>query len=135
VDLEVRQLQPTEMSSLFYDPAIRQGLDLVVTFGYVGAPDAAAYVADMVNPGALFNWMGYDNPTATQLLAKARTAPDAVAAAQAYAEAMASFTPSLPVVYLVAPYERMFLNKRISGAPASFAYMGMPWAAYLGATG
>ncbi|MCF2533217.1 ABC transporter substrate-binding protein [Yinghuangia soli] len=135
VDLEIRQLQPTEMSSLFYDPAIRQSLDLVVTFGYVGAPDAAAYVADMVNPGALFNWMGYDNPTATQLLAKARTAADPVAAAQAYADAMASFTPTLPVVYLVAPYERMYLNKRISGAPASFAYMGMPWAAYLGATG
>lgn len=134
LDIEIRQLQATEMSSLFYDASIRESIDLVLTMGYVGAPDAAAYVADMVNPGGLFNWMNYDNPEATRLLTQARTAADAVGAAEAYAKAMAAFSPSLPVVYLVAPYERMFLNKRISGAPASFAYMGMPWAAYLGAT-
>jgi ABC-type transport system substrate-binding protein len=132
--IEIRQLQATEMSSLFYDPSIRESIDLVLTMGYVGAPDAAAYVSDMVNPGGLFNWMHYDNPEVTRLLTQARTAPDATGAAEAYAQAMTTFTPSLPVVYLVAPYERMFLNKRISGAPASFAYMGMPWAAYLGAT-
>jgi peptide/nickel transport system substrate-binding protein len=134
VDLQIRQLQPTEMSSLFYDPSIRQGLDLILTFGYVGAPDATAYVADMVTPGGLFNWTNYDNADVTRLLGQARSTSDPVASAQAYIDAQSRFAPTIPVVYLAAPYERMFMNKRISGAPSSFAYMGMPWAAYLGGT-
>lgn len=134
VDVQIRQLQPTEMSSLFYDPSIRQGLDLILTFGYVGAPDATAYVADMVTPGGLFNWTNYDNADVTRLLGQARSTSDPVASAQAYIDAQSRFAPTIPVVYLAAPYERMFMNKRISGAPSSFAYMGMPWAAYLGGT-
>ncbi|MFD4244562.1 ABC transporter substrate-binding protein [Streptomyces sp. NPDC058525] len=135
VDIEIKQLQPTEMSSLFYDPSVRKGLDLILTFGYVAMPDPASYVAEMVTPGGIFNWTNYDNPDVTRLLGQARTSTDPAASAKAYAEAQALFTPTVPVVYLAATHERMFMNKRISGAPTSFAYMGMPWAAYIGGTG
>ncbi|MFJ6793820.1 ABC transporter substrate-binding protein [Streptomyces sp. NPDC091268] len=134
VDIEIKQLQPTEMSSLFYDPSVRKGLDLILTFGYVGMPDPASYVAESVTPRGLFNWTGYDNPEVTRLLDQARTASDPEASATAYAEAQALFTPTTPAVFLATTHERMFMNKRISGAPASFAYMGMPWAAHLGGT-
>ncbi|ORT57048.1 ABC transporter substrate-binding protein [Streptomyces sp. CB03238] len=134
VDIQLRLLQPTEMSSLFYDPSIRQGIDLILTFGYVGMPDPAAYVAEMVTPRGLFNWTGYDNPAVTRLLQQARTSSDPQVSAKAFGEAQALFTPTVPVIYLAATHERMYMNKRISGAPTSFAYMGMPWAAYLGGT-
>ncbi|MGX1268392.1 ABC transporter substrate-binding protein [Streptomyces phaeoluteigriseus] len=135
VDIEIKQLQPTEMSSLFYDPSVRENLDLILTFGYVGMPDPASYVAESVTPRGIFNWTNYDNPEVTRLLEQARTASDPAASAKAYAEAQALFTPTTPAVFLATTHERMFMNKRISGAPASFAYMGMPWAAYLGGTG
>ncbi|MFV0137856.1 ABC transporter substrate-binding protein [Streptomyces sp. HMX87] len=135
VDIRIKQLQPTEMSSLFYDPSVRKGLDLILTFGYVGMPDPASYVAEMVTPRGLFNWTNYRNPEVTRLLAQARTSSDPEASATAYAEAQALFTPTIPVVYLATTHERMFMNKRLSGAPTSFAYMGMPWAAHLGGTG
>lgn len=134
VEIAIKQLQPTEMSSLFYDPSVRKGLDLVLTFGYVGMPDPASYVAEMVNPRGLFNWTSYGNPDATRLLAKARASSDPAASAKAYGEAQALFTPTIPAVCLATTHERMFMNKRLSGAPTSFAYMGMPWAAYLGGT-
>jgi peptide/nickel transport system substrate-binding protein len=134
VDIEIKQLQPAEMSSLFYDPSVREGLDLILTFGYVTMPDPASYVAEMVKPRGIFNWTNYDNPEVTRLLDLARTSSDPVASAKAYGEAQALFTPTVPVVYLATTHERMFMNKRLSGAPASFAYMGMPWAAYLGGT-
>ncbi|WP_217247307.1 ABC transporter substrate-binding protein [Streptomyces sp. AC602_WCS936] len=134
VEIEIKQLQPTEMSSLFYDPSIREGLDLVLTFGYVGMPDPASYVAEMVNPRGIFNWTGYDNPEATRLLDRARTASDPAASAKAYGRAQALFTPTVPAVYLATTHERMYLNKRLSGVPVSFAYSGMPWAAHLGGT-
>ncbi|MEV0600329.1 ABC transporter substrate-binding protein [Streptomyces sp. NPDC050315] len=135
VDIRIRQLQPTEMSSLFYDPSVRKSLDLVLTFGYVGMPDPASYVAESVTPRGLFNWTNYNNPEVTRLLDQARTASDPAASAKAYAEAQALFTPTTPAVFLATTHERMFMNKRISGAPTSFAYMGMPWAAHLGGTG
>ncbi|MER7721341.1 ABC transporter substrate-binding protein [Streptomyces flaveolus] len=134
VGIEIKQLQPTEMSSLFYDPSVREGLDLVLTFGYVGMPDPSSYVAEMVDPRGIFNWTGYRNPEATRLLAQARTASDPVASATAYGKAQALFTPTLPAVCLATTHERMYMNKRLSGAPTSFAYMGMPWAAHLGGT-
>ncbi|MFF8610488.1 ABC transporter substrate-binding protein [Streptomyces sp. NPDC015346] len=134
VDIRIRQLQPTEMSSLFYDPSLRQDIDLVLTFGYVGMPDPASYVAEMVTPRGLFNWTNYHNAEVTRLLTAARTSADPAASAQAYAEAQALFTPTVPALFLATTHERMFMNKRISGAPTSFAYMGMPWAAHLGGT-
>lgn len=134
VDIRIRQLQPTEMSSLFYDPSIRRGIDLILTFGYVTMPDPSSYVAEMVTPRGLFNWTNYHNPEVTRLLAQARTASDPTASARAYTEAQALFTPAVPVIYLASTHERMFMSKRISGAPTSFAYMGMPWAAYIGGT-
>ncbi|MFF0567549.1 ABC transporter substrate-binding protein [Streptomyces sp. NPDC004041] len=135
VAIEIKQLQPTEMSSLFYDPSVRKGLDLILTFGYVTMPDPASYVAESLTPRGIFNWTGYDNPEVTRLLDQARTSSDPEASAKAYAEAQALFTPTTPTVFLATTHERMFMNKRISGAPASFAYMNMPWAAYLGGTG
>ncbi|CAM5679813.1 Oligopeptide-binding protein OppA [Streptomyces alboniger] len=132
VDIEIKQLQPTEMSSLFYDPSVRKGLDLILTFGYVTMPDPSSYVAESVTPRGLFNWTGYDNPEVTRLLDRARTSSDPVASAEAYAEAQALFSPTTPAVFLATTHERMFMNKRISGAPTSFAYMSMPWAAHLG---
>ncbi|WP_455362091.1 ABC transporter substrate-binding protein [Streptomyces sp. SYSU K21746] len=135
VGIEIKQLQPTEMSSLFYDPSVRKGLDLVLTFGYVTMPDPASYVAESVTPRGIFNWTNYNNPDVTRLLDQARTSSDPAASAKAYAEAQALFTPTTPAVFLATTHERMYMNKRISGAPTSFAYMGMPWAAYLGGTG
>ncbi|MGW0719263.1 ABC transporter substrate-binding protein [Streptomyces sp. NPDC002778] len=134
VDIKIKQLQPTEMSSLFYDPSARESLDLILTFGYVGMPDPASYVAESVTPGGIFNWTNYDNPEVTRLLEQARTASDPDASATAYAQAQALFTPTTPAVFLATTHERMFMNKRVSGAPASFAYMSMPWAAHLGGT-
>ncbi|MCZ4119919.1 ABC transporter substrate-binding protein [Streptomyces sp. H39-S7] len=135
VDIRIRQLQPIEMSSLFYDPSVRKGLDLILTFGYVAMPDPASYVAESVTPGGIFNWTKYDNPEVTRLLTEARTSSDPAASAKAYTAAQALFTPTTPVIYLATTHERMFMNKRLSGAPTSFAYMGMPWAAQLGGTG
>ena len=135
IDLEIKQLQPTQMSGLFYDPSLRQGLDAVIVLGYVELPDPAAYVQQMTDPGSLFNWVHYRNDAVTAKLAEARSAADPAAAADAFNQAQAVFTKDLPLLPLTAPDERMFLNKRLSGAPVSFAYINMPWAAYLGGTG
>ncbi|MFD7729137.1 ABC transporter substrate-binding protein [Kitasatospora phosalacinea] len=132
--IEIQQLQPAQLSGLFYDPTLRQGLDAVIVLGYVELPDPSSYVQQMTDPGSLFNWVGYRNDTVTTALGEARAAADPTEAAEAFNRAQAAFAEDLPIVPIAAPDERMFLNERLSGAPATFAYVNMPWAAYLGGT-
>ncbi|MEV5840553.1 ABC transporter substrate-binding protein [Streptomyces sp. NPDC051985] len=131
----IKQLQPTQMSGLFYDASLRKGLDATMALGYVELPDPLSYAELFTLPTSPMNWIHYDNPKVTALLTKAQATLDADASAALFTEAQALYTEDLPVVPIAVPYERMFLNKRLSGAPASFAYINMPWAAYLGGTG
>ncbi|MFJ4616899.1 ABC transporter substrate-binding protein [Streptomyces sp. NPDC088812] len=133
--LVIRQLQPTQMSGLFYDPSLREGLDATMALGYVEIPDPLSYAQMFTSPTSPLNWSGYDNPRVTKLLAQSQASLDPRASASSFTQAQALYTEDLPIVPIVCPYERMFLNKRLSGAPASFAYINMPWAARLGGTG
>ncbi|MGW7090430.1 ABC transporter substrate-binding protein [Streptomyces sp. NPDC054871] len=135
LDVRIKQLQPTQMSGLFYDPSLRKGLDATMVLGYVELPDPGSYAQLMTTPKALFNWTDYRDPEVTSLLARAQATLEPKKSARLFNRAQALYTKDLPVVPLVSPYERMFLNKRLSGAPASFAYIHMPWAAHLGGTG
>ncbi|MFG2452625.1 ABC transporter substrate-binding protein [Streptomyces sp. NPDC048512] len=131
----IKQLQPTQMSGLFYDPSLREGLDATMALGYVEIPDPLSYAQMFTAPASPMNWIHYDNKRVTSLLARAQAALDPKESAILFTRAQALYSKDLPIVPIAAPYERMFLNKRLSGAPASFAYINMPWAARLGATG
>ncbi|MFZ3562747.1 ABC transporter substrate-binding protein [Streptomyces sp. BH097] len=133
--LIIRQLQPTQMSGLFYDPSLRKGLDATMVLGYVEIPDPLSYAAQMMTPGSLFNWAKYDNKQVTALMKKAQGTLDPAETATLFTRAQAKYVKDYPVLPIASPYERLFVNKRLSGVPASFAYLHMPWAAYLGGTG
>ncbi|MGY0020461.1 ABC transporter substrate-binding protein [Streptomyces sp. YJ-C3] len=133
--LVIKQLQPTQMSGLFFDPSLRKGLDATMVLGYVEIPDPLSYAQLMTSPTSPFNWTNYRNAKVTSLLGKAQATLRPADSAALFNQAQALYTKDLPVVPLASPYERLFLNKRLSGAPASFAYLNMPWAAYLGGTG
>ncbi|NRQ37381.1 ABC transporter substrate-binding protein [Nonomuraea sp. NN258] len=134
LDVSIKQLQPTQMSGLFYDPSLRQGLDATMVLGYVQVPDPVSYVPLLTTPGSMFNWTGYRNPKVSELLAQAQGASDAADSAARFAAAQAIYTRDLALLTVAGPYERVFVNKRITGVPASFAYISMPWAAHLGGT-
>ncbi|WP_420313172.1 ABC transporter substrate-binding protein [Streptomyces sp. YS-B37] len=131
----IKQLQPTQMSGLFYDPSLRQGLDATMSLGYVEIPDPLSYAQMFTAPASPLNWTHYANAKVNALLTQAQATLDPKASARLFTQAQALYSEDLPMVALAAPYERLFLNKRLSGAPASFAYINMPWAAYLGGTG
>ncbi|GAA5077626.1 ABC transporter substrate-binding protein [Streptomyces similanensis] len=133
--IDIKQLQPTQLSGLFYDPTLRKGLDATMVLGYVEVPDPIGYVDMFTSPKSPLNWTHYDNGKVVSLLERARASTDPAASAELFNQAQSLYSKDLPIVPIVNPYERMFLNKRLSGAPASFAYINMPWAALLGATG
>ncbi|WP_406386285.1 ABC transporter substrate-binding protein [Streptomyces sp. NBC_01618] len=135
LDLQIKQMQMVDFSNVFYDPTKRDGLDMVIAFGYIEVPDPVSYAPAFTAPDGLFNWSGYNNPKVTDLLKQAQSTLDPAKSAEIFNQAQALYTSTWPGLSVAAPYERMFMNKRISGAPASFAHINLPWAAMIGGTG
>lgn len=131
--MKIKQLSPTEFSNFFYVPSARAGIDLTITSGWVDVPDPLDYTALILEPGAIFNWIGYHNAQVTQDLAEARSSLDPAASARAFVRAQAQYTADDIDIPVANQYEVMFLNKRVTGAPSSFSYIFSPWAAHLGA--
>lgn len=135
LDLKIKQLQATQFSALFYDASLRKGYDFVATTGYIETPSVLTYAPLFAIKGGLFNWSGYDNPTATQELIAAQSTTDPTKSAEHFVKAQAAYAPDDLQISLAVAYELLFMNKRITGAPSSFAYISSPWAASLGAAG
>lgn len=133
VAVEIRTLAPADMTALPYDAALRRGIDIIPAFGYVGT-DAQSYLADLSAADGVFNWTGRSDAEIARLLDQARSTADRTQSAQAYIAAQARYIATAPTVSLAAPYEQLFLNRRVTGAPTSSTYLSLPWAAYLGGT-
>lgn len=131
--LTIKQLQPAEFAGLFYDPALRKGIDLIATTGYLEVPGALYYAPGFVFPGAAFNWTNYENPEVIANMAAATSATDPAVSAEKFVAAQAVFAPAKLQITLAGSYNRLFLNKRLTGAPASFSYISSAWAAEVGA--
>ncbi|MEV4282667.1 ABC transporter substrate-binding protein [Actinoplanes xinjiangensis] len=129
----VRQLQPAEFAGLFYDPGLRQGIDFIATTGYLEVPGALYYAPGFVLEGAPFNWTNYGDAGVTANLVGAVSETDPAKSAERFVAAQAVFGPAKLQITLAGSYNRLFLNRRITGAPASFSYISSSWAALVGA--
>ncbi|BBH71433.1 ABC transporter substrate-binding protein [Actinoplanes sp. OR16] len=132
LNLTIKQLQPAEYAGLFYDPSLRSGIDFIATTGYLEVPGALFYAPGFVLKGATFNWTGYEDPAVTANIVAAVSATDPVVSAQKFVAAQAIYAPAQLQITLAGSYNRLFLNKRITGAPASFSYISSSWAALVG---
>jgi peptide/nickel transport system substrate-binding protein len=135
LDMKIKQLQATQFSALFYDASLRKDYDFVATTGYIETPSVLTYAPLFAIKGGLFNWSGYDNPVAARELIAAQSTIDPTKSAEHFVKAQAAYAPDDLQISLAVAYELLFMNKRITGAPASFAYISSPWAARLGAAG
>jgi peptide/nickel transport system substrate-binding protein len=129
----IKQMQPMDFSNLFYVSSYRKGVDLVSTGGFLDLPDPLDYTQYFFGQG-LFNWLNYRNAQVEQDLDLARHTYDPVKRANLIVEAQKIYTGDAMVIPLVQNDEVLFMNNRISGAPASFTYIYTPSLAMLGGT-
>jgi peptide/nickel transport system substrate-binding protein len=132
--IELKQLQPMDMSNYYYVPEYREGIDMGMTLGFLDVPDPLDYTSLFFGEGALFNWIGYSNPEVEQMLEKARQTLDPAERAKLVTEAQALYTADVPVIPLAMDAEILYMGNGISGAPVSFAYMWIPSLAMIGGT-
>lgn len=119
----------------FVDPKARASIDAVpvTNYGDWAGPDSI-YSLFALGDGSL-NYSGWTNPEVTKYLEAARSEPDEVKRAEDTVAAQKLITEQLPVIPLIAPNNVLIMNKKITGAPATFSYAFGPWAAYLGGSG
>jgi peptide/nickel transport system substrate-binding protein len=123
----------TGYSNYLYDPATRGATDLLYTQFWPNIPNPLDWLSGTAVSGASFNMSGYSG--IDQLFDQARSTADTTARAELVTQMEKKLydemTPMFPGVELL---NDVWMNNRITGAPASFAYVYYPWAAYLGGT-
>ncbi|MEV0968347.1 ABC transporter substrate-binding protein [Microtetraspora glauca] len=122
-----------QYGAFFSDPKARAGYDGFMTTNYMDIPDPLAFLRTIAAKGGSQNFNGYDDPQAQSLIAEAAGTLDEAKRATLVTELQAKVMEQMPWIPIAAPSVRLFLNKRVTGVPASFVYLYYPWAADLGA--
>ena len=135
--VELKPIQPLDYSNAFYIEEYRQGIDMLLTIGFQSQPDPLDLLPMIIGPYAFFNWIGWAGPQADEAwgyLEQAGMSFDPVERATLITKAQKIYMADAISIPLTSNYEVLFMNNRISGAPASFAYLGAPCLAMLGGT-
>ena len=118
--------------NFFVDPKARSGVDGFFTVNYPDYADPAALYKTFALPGGSQNYNGFSDPKVTAALDAARSSKDPEARAKSVTEAGDRLMQLLPWIPIAAPNAVVVTNSKLTGAPASFVYMGGPWANLLG---
>ena len=132
--ISIKQLQPLQFSNAFYVPSARKGLGLILTKGYLDVPDPLDYLGLIVFPTSIFNWTHYSNATVTKDVTQAQQTFDNAKRAQLITSAQALWEPAHVIIPVLSLHEVVFMNKAITGAPVSFAYIYEPSLATVGSS-
>jgi peptide/nickel transport system substrate-binding protein len=136
--IKIVEQPPAQALAIPFEPNVRKHYDLMLQIsGYYDIPEPLEQPLFNWLPGALFNYNNYNDPTVTGLLNQAVATADTNARAglvnQAQAIAQGQQIATLPLVNFD---ERLFMNKRITGAVASLpSSLYYPWAVNVGASG
>ena len=132
LNLQLKVVPVDEYTNYLYDPKTRAGVDMLWTDFWPNTPDPLDYIGIAAANGGSFNQYGYTGIDA--LYSSAQSTKDPTARAKLVGQMMAKTTSDLlPMVPGISHSSRLWLNKRITGVPASFDYVYYPWATTLGA--
>lgn len=132
--IKLDEMQPLAFSNAFFVASYRKGIDLIIDDGYLDVPDPLDYTGLWFPKGALFDYTGYNNTLVNTSLAMAQQTFNPAKRAKLFLTAQAQYMKDKIVIPVVNPAEALFLNKSITGAPASFAYIYEPCLAKLGSS-
>ena len=121
--------------NFFTDPKARVGIDGFPTVNYPDYADPAAFYNTVVMPDGSQNYDAYDDPQTTKAMNAARSTADPAQRAKLVAQAGDRIMQQLPWIPMAAINTVLITSSKLTGAPASFAFMGGPWANLLGSTG
>jgi peptide/nickel transport system substrate-binding protein len=131
LNFHLKVVPTAQYTNYLYDPKTRAGVDILSTDFWPNVPNALDWLGIAATTGGSFNQYGYHQIDA--MYAQAQGTADPAARNALAARMMTTLRAELlPMVPGISRFSRLWMNNRITGAPASFAYVYFPWAAYLG---
>ncbi|TDP93171.1 peptide/nickel transport system substrate-binding protein [Leucobacter luti] len=127
--IETKVIPVEQFGNLYFDPKAREGLDGFFTTYYGNVTDPLDVYTTFM-PESTNNFIKYDG--AAQELTDARKTLDPVKRAEYTIAAQEKITRDLPWLPMGDLPVILVQNTAISGATASSAYLGYPWAATIG---
>jgi len=139
LNVKIKAINPNDYGDLFFSSDARKGIDLFVSENYADIPEPLETLYDTVTPqppdaAVSYNYDNYDNSTVTHDLDMAIGESDDDKRAALIIDAQSVLAKQPANLPLVSPAVPLFLNSRVTGAPASFCYLYYPWARDVGAT-
>ncbi|MER5732563.1 ABC transporter substrate-binding protein [Streptomyces sp. NPDC002138] len=130
--VELKTIAPNAFTSLFTDPAAREGIDMFPETYYDSITDPMDLLSNF-QTGAYQNYAGYSDPAYDALTDKAKSTYDLSERMTAAVELQKKASDQLLWIPVAEWPTAVFLNKRITGAPTTISYLYYPWAADVGA--
>jgi peptide/nickel transport system substrate-binding protein len=130
--VKLKAVSTENFINFFIDPQARIGLDAFLTADYPDYADPAAFIATIVLPNGARNYAALEDKQLIELMGNARGTADPDERARIVIDALNRFNEVLPWIPLVQPNTVLVMNRKLTGAVSSFAYMSGPWAADLG---
>ncbi|MEU6737786.1 ABC transporter substrate-binding protein [Streptosporangium sandarakinum] len=131
--IQPKGVPSAQYGAFFSDAKARAGYDGFMTTNYMDIPDPLAFLRTIAAKGGSQNFNGYEDPQVQDLIGKAAATADDAERAKVTTEIQSKVMEQTPWIPIAAPAVQLFLNKRVTGVPASFVYLYSPWAASLGA--
>ncbi|MFF0450335.1 ABC transporter substrate-binding protein [Streptomyces sp. NPDC004609] len=133
LDVRIKPVPADQYNAVYTDKKAREGIDLYLTgWGTDFADPLQMY--QYFQTDHFYNFSGFSDPRYDELIVKAGRTQDEEERARLVTAAQKIVVDELVWIPLYAPYNTLFLNKRITGSPASYVQMHYPWAADLGAS-
>jgi peptide/nickel transport system substrate-binding protein len=137
LNIQIKPVNPNDYGNLFFSDSARKGIDLFISENYADIPEPLETLYITVTPqpanALTYNYNDYNNPTVTSALRKAVAEADPSKRASLIIDAQNVLADQPATLPLASPAVPLFLNKRATGAPASFCYLYYPWARDVGA--
>jgi peptide/nickel transport system substrate-binding protein len=132
LDVTVKSVPADAYGALFGSAEAREGVDLFYTSFYADIASPLAIYYQTFTSKSFSNYAGWVNEEYDQLIEDALAESDPVAQAEATVKAQKIAVEDLLWIPIALGDNSVFMNKRITGAPATNAYLYYPWAASVG---
>ncbi|MFJ8749618.1 ABC transporter substrate-binding protein [Streptomyces sp. NPDC102441] len=126
---------PTSQFEQFYsDPSARGEIDVLVGDWYISKADPMGFYDNALSDSSN-NWVGFKDAAYDAKVKKALSTLDDAERAKLAVEVQKTFTDAAVWISVAQVPSVLVLNDKLTGPPASMAYLYYPWAAGLGKKG
>ncbi len=133
INATLKVIPVDQYTNYLYDPKSREGVDMLFTDFWSNIPNALDWMGTTSTKGASFNQWGYSG--VDDLYNAARAEKDDSKRGDITAQMMNKLAAeNLTMGNGLQRASRLWMNNKITGAPATFTYVYAAWAQYLGGT-